>query len=111
MSNGVARWDTRPAVEHQQTHTMRATAASPTLLTAAQAAGLLNVSDKTIRRWIDAEKIPFLELPGGGYRIPQGALLASLRGTYDLAAELRELDARQVEATDDEVRAALSEDS
>lgn len=90
---------------------MRATAASPTLLTVTQAAALLNVSDKTIRRWIDAEKIPFLELPSRGYRIPQNALLASLRGTYDLAAELRELDARQVEMTDDEVRAALGEDS
>lgn len=90
---------------------MRATAAAPTLLTVAQAAALLNVSDKTIRRWIDAEKIPFVELPSGGYRIPQGALLASLRGTYDLAAEIRELDERHAGVTEDEVRAALRDDS
>lgn len=90
---------------------MRVTAAPPTLLTVAQAAALLNVSDKTIRRWIDGEKIPFVELPSGGYRIPQGALLASLRGTYDLAAEIRELDERHADVTDNEVRAALGDDS
>lgn len=90
---------------------MRATAAPPTLLTVAQAAALLNVSDKTIRRWIDAEKIPFVELPSGGYRIPQAALLASLRGTYDLAAEIRELDERHADVTEDEIRSALSDDS
>jgi excisionase family DNA binding protein len=55
-------------------------------------ASLLRVSDRTIRRWIKAERIPFLRLPGGEYRIPQGALLASLRGTYDLAGELRQLE-------------------
>jgi excisionase family DNA binding protein len=63
-------------------------------LTVAQAASLLQVSERTIRRWIEADKIPYLELPGGGYRIPQGALLASLRANYDLAGELRALDER-----------------
>ena len=55
-----------------------------------EAATLLNVNERTIRRWIDAEWIPYLELPGGSYRIPQGALLASLSGNYDLAAERRD---------------------
>jgi excisionase family DNA binding protein len=45
-------------------------------VTVAQASSLLKVSDKTIRRWIDAERIPYLRLPSGRYRIPQGALLA-----------------------------------
>ena len=88
---------------------MPITAAPPQLLTVPQAASLLNVSDRTIRRWIEGEKIPYLELPSGGYRIPQGALLASLRGNYDLAGELRELDQRHSEISEDEVRARLNE--
>jgi excisionase family DNA binding protein len=86
---------------------MPAIAAPPQLLTVAQAASLLNVSDRTIRRWIEAEKIPYLELPSGGYRIPQGALLASLRGNYDLATELRKLDQRYAELSEEQVREAM----
>jgi hypothetical protein len=37
-------------------------------------------------------------------------LLASLRGTYDLAAELRELDERYANVSEDEVRAAAGPD-
>lgn len=88
---------------------MPITAALPQLLTVAQAASLLSVSDRTVRRWIESEKIPYLELPSGGYRIPQGALLASLRGNYDLAGELRELDERNSEVSEDEVRELASE--
>jgi excisionase family DNA binding protein len=88
---------------------MPAIAAPPQLLTVAQAASLLNVSDRTIRRWIEAEKIPYLELPSGGYRIPQGALLASLRGNYDLAAELRKLDQRYGELSEEQVREAMAD--
>ncbi len=88
---------------------MELTASRPQLLTVAQAAALLNVSDRTIRRWIDAEKILFLKLPGGGYRIPQASLLASLRGNYDLAGELAELDERFAGVSDEQVRAALAE--
>ena len=88
---------------------MPITAAPAQLLTVQQAASLLNVSDRTIRRWIEGEKIPYLELPSGGYRIPQGALLASLRGNYDLAGELRELDQRHSEISEEEVRARLNE--
>lgn len=58
-----------------------------------EAASLLRVTDTTIRRWIAAEKIPFLELPGGsGYRIPQGSLLASLAGNFDLAVESQAIE-------------------
>ncbi len=88
---------------------MPAVAARPILLTVPQAASLLRVSDRTIRRWIEAERIPFLKLPSGSYRIPQGALLASLRGTYDLADELRQLETKHGHLSDDEIAAALDE--
>ncbi len=86
---------------------MPQTAAAPKLITIAQAASLLAVSEKTVRRWIDGERIPFLKLPSGGYRIPQGALLASLGGNYSLGDELEEIDARTTGVTEDQVRAAL----
>jgi len=86
---------------------MPQTAAAPKLITIAQAASLLAVSEKTVRRWIKGERIPFLRLPSGGYRIPQGALLASLGGTYALGNELDELDARTADVAEDDVRAAL----
>jgi excisionase family DNA binding protein len=85
---------------------MALTAAQPQLLTVAQAASLLSVSDRTIRRWIEAERVPYVELPSGGYRIPQGALLASLRGNYDLASELKELDERHQDVSEEQVRSA-----
>jgi excisionase family DNA binding protein len=89
---------------------MPQTAASPQLLTVAQAASLLRVSEKTMRRWIDADRVPYLRLPSGGYRIPQGALLASLGGTYNLADELAELDARAGSTSDEDVRKAAVDD-
>lgn len=89
---------------------MHTTAAKPHLLTVKEAARLLNVSERTVRRWIEAESIPYVELPGGGYRIPQGALLSSLRGNYDLAAELRKLDERNAGLSDEQVRTAMGED-
>lgn len=88
---------------------MATTAARPRLLTVSEAAALLNVNERTVRRWIDAESIPYLELPGGSYRIPQGALIASLRGNYDLAGELRELDERNAKLTDEQIKAAFAD--
>jgi hypothetical protein len=38
-----------------------------------------------------------------------GALLASLQGTYDLAADLAARDEKLANVTDDEVRAALAD--
>jgi excisionase family DNA binding protein len=87
---------------------MTLTASRPQLLTVAEAAALLNVSDRTIRRWIEAEKVPYLKLPGGGYRIPQTRLLASLSGTYDLRREMEALDERFADMTENQVRAALA---
>lgn len=89
---------------------MPTTAARPQLLTVREAAELLNVNQRSVRRWIEDETIPYLKLPSGSYRIPQGALVSSLRGNYDLAAELRELDQRNAELTDEQVQAALAED-
>jgi excisionase family DNA binding protein len=96
--------------DHAGEEVMATTASKPQLLKVSEAAALLKVSEKTIRRWIEAESIPYLKLPSGSYRIPQGALLASLRGNYDLGAELRNLDERNSDVTDDQVLAALSED-
>lgn len=89
---------------------MPAVAARPLLLTVSQAASLLNVSDRTVRRWIKAERIPFLRLPAGEYRIPQGALLASLRGTYDLAGELQQLESKHGHLSEQDIAGALSDD-
>lgn len=88
---------------------MATAATEPQLLSVREAAALLNVDERIIRRWIDAESIPYTKLPCGFYRIPQGALLSSLRGNYELAAELRELDERNAELTDEQVQAALAD--
>lgn len=98
-----------PSSKTRPGRTLATTAARPQLLTVSEAATLLNVNERTIRRWIDAESIPYLELPGGSYRIPQGALIASLRGNYDLAAELREVDERNAELTEAQVQTALAD--
>src|SRR3954471_10505282 len=60
----------------------------PQLLTTAEAAELLSVSVRTVQGWIKDQRIPFVQLPSGMYRIPLQALLASLGGTYDLADDV-----------------------
>jgi excisionase family DNA binding protein len=90
---------------------MPAVAARPVLLTVPQAASLLGVSDRTVRRWIKAERIPFLRLPTGEYRIPQGALLASLRGTYDLASELQQLEEKHGHLGESDIGTLLEDGS
>lgn len=88
---------------------MATAAAEPQLLTVCEAAALLNVNEQTIQGWIDAESIPYMELPSGSYRIPQSALHASLRSNYQLTAELRELDERNAELTDEQVQTQLAD--
>jgi excisionase family DNA binding protein len=61
----------------------------PPLLTTAQAASLLNVSRRTVLNWINDDRVQYVRLPGGEYRIPLDPLLESLEGTYDLANELQ----------------------
>lgn len=86
---------------------MPQTASRAQLLTVGQAASLLNVSEKTVRRWIGGNKIPYARLPSGQIRIPQGALIASLKGNYDLTQELDVLEQRFAEVTEDQIREAL----
>jgi excisionase family DNA binding protein len=65
------------------------------LITAHEAAELLNVNVRTIHGWIAKGTIPYVTLPSSGtkpsYRIPLHGLLESLSGNYDLAAEVEEL--------------------
>jgi excisionase family DNA binding protein len=62
------------------------------LLSASEAAELLNVSVRTIHTWIEKDAIPYVELPRTGpkrsYRIPLHGLLSSLSGSYDLTDDL-----------------------
>lgn len=77
------------------------------LITPAQAAEFLAVSERTILSWIQRESVPFVELPNGGgrpsYRIPLQGLISSLSGNYDLEADFSALAAGAVES--DEVDA------
>ena len=77
-------------------------AAHVDLLTVSEAAQMLRVSDGTIRNWIAAGSIPYIQLPPVGrrkqYRIPLQGLLGSLEGNYDLRAGLQEQNARMREA-------------
>ncbi len=65
------------------------------LITAKEAAELLNVNPRTIHGWIEHGTIPFITLPSSGdkpsYRIPLRGLLNSLSGNYDLSSELESL--------------------
>jgi excisionase family DNA binding protein len=62
------------------------------LLTTAEVAQMLRVSQRTVNNWIRNEAIPYVALPQNGskreYRIPLNGLLNSLSGTYDLASQL-----------------------
>ncbi len=66
--------------------------AVPQLLKVSEVAEMLSVDRRTVVNWIEQERVPYLRLPGGAYRLPMQGLLSSLSGTYDLAAELREQD-------------------
>lgn len=88
---------------------MSAVGSQPKLLSTKQAAELLNVSRRTILNWIETDKIPYLKLPGGDYRVPLAGLLASLSGTYRLDEEIRALDQRFAGVSDQDVQAALAD--
>jgi excisionase family DNA binding protein len=86
----------------------------PRLITTKEAADLVRVSPRTILNWIGRGVVPYVELPSGGdrkeYRIPLGAFVSSLSGTYDMAKEVRALDERAsaAGATDEAALEALS---
>jgi excisionase family DNA binding protein len=78
------------------------------LLTTGEAARLLRVSPRTVNNWIKQEKVPYIELPGGEYRIPLAGLLASLGGTFDLGKALGDLDKALADVTEEEIEQALA---
>jgi excisionase family DNA binding protein len=85
------------------------TASKVQLLTTQEVADLLRVSSRTVQNWIKRDQVPYLELPGGEYRLPLAGLLQSLRGSFDLAAALSDLDAASAAVSEDEIAAALGE--
>lgn len=88
----------------------------PRLITTREAADLVRVNPRTILNWIQREAIPYVALPATGgrkeYRIPLGAFLSSLSGTYDMAEEVRQLDERAKVAgvTEEQVVATLADE-
>lgn len=79
------------------------------LLTTGEVAALLRVTTRTVNNWIKQEKVPYIELPGGEYRIPLAGLLASLNGTFDLAKALGDLDEALADVSEDEIESALDD--
>jgi excisionase family DNA binding protein len=67
------------------------------LISTKEAAELLAVSPRTITNWINDEKVPYVRLPGGEYRLPLGALLECLSGNYDLLPAIAALDEKAAE--------------
>lgn len=76
-------------------------------VTVREAAGLLKVSDRTIRRWIASEKLPCVKTPSGRHRIPRTLLFVFVRNSDDPFDELTKLDERFFEITEEQVRSAL----
>jgi excisionase family DNA binding protein len=58
------------------------------LLTTRRAAELLNVTPRTVTNWIRADRVPYVRLPGGEYRLPSEGLLDALSGTYDVRTQI-----------------------
>jgi excisionase family DNA binding protein len=48
-----------------------------------KAAEILGVSKRTLYNWIRQDKIEYVRLPNGHYRIPQSAILKMLYGTME----------------------------
>lgn len=51
------------------------------MLTLRQVAQTLNVSTRSVSRWIRAGQLEGVRTPGGHWRVPQSALEDMLRGT------------------------------
>ena len=67
------------------------------LVSTADAAKLLSVSQRTVVNWIKADRVRYVELPGGNYRIPLSDLLSALGGTFDMREAVDLMIARQPE--------------
>lgn len=79
------------------------------LLTTGEAGAMVGVSPRTIQNWAKSGKVPYLELPSGEFRIPLNGLLASLGGTFDLAAALAHLDEATSGIGEADVEASLAD--
>lgn len=78
------------------------------LLTVPEVARLLRVAESTVRKWVAAGRVPFLELPGGEYRIPRTELIRGLRGNVDLEGVLGRVESRLQKLTDREIEASVA---
>lgn len=47
-------------------------------LTTTEAAQILKVSSRTVLNWIKEERVPYMRLPTGEYRLPRRALMEAL---------------------------------
>jgi excisionase family DNA binding protein len=90
---------------------MQRIASSARLISTQEAADLLGVNQRTVTYWITQDRVPYIKLPGGGYRLPLGALLQSLSGNYDLLPHVKEVNSAtaDVEPRDDFDVAAAEE--
>lgn len=78
------------------------------LLTVREVARLLRVAESTVRKWVAAERVPFIELPGGEYRIPRTELIRGLRGNVDLETVLGRIESRLQKLTDRDIEASVA---
>jgi len=78
------------------------------LLTVPEVARLLRVAESTVRKWVGAGRVPFLELPGGEYRIPRTELVRGLRGNVDVEKVLGRVESRLQRLTDREIEESLA---
>lgn len=87
--------------------------ASEELLTVPDVARLLRVAESTVRKWAASGRIPFVELPGGEYRIPRTELIRGLRGNVDIERVLARVEVRLAATSEEdissEVRAVRAE--
>lgn len=65
------------------------------LVSTTEAANLLGVDRRTVVNWIKADRVRYVELPGGSYRIPLSDLLAALGGTFDMREVVESAIARE----------------
>lgn len=79
------------------------------LLTVGEVSRLLRVAGSTVRKWIGEGRVPYIELPGGDYRIPRTELIRTLRGNVDVAAILASIEAKLASADDEDVRREVYE--
>lgn len=79
------------------------------LLTVGEVSRILRVAESTVRKWIGANRIPFIELPGGDYRIPKKELLRSLRANVDVGEILTRIEARLSSVRETDIEETIAE--